>query len=201
MSPIQLPARFNEANAAALVIGEWNPNSLSCSGNSTCGRNLGNTYGVPVISSPAQRRLGRDLRQRYGSTHRRCRIYVMTVNPTSGARTFYYLSTGKPGSNGIASPSPADYDGDHITDYVYAGDLLGNVWRFDLTSSDPTQWRSRRKSIIAPRQSLHGPEPTVSLSVMGWPAGREYGVGVTAHCVGSLLVRSNRQTLPSRSPA
>jgi len=41
------PARFNEANAAALVIGEWNPNSLSCSGNSTCGRNLGNTYGVP----------------------------------------------------------------------------------------------------------------------------------------------------------
>jgi type IV pilus assembly protein PilY1 len=25
-------------------------------------------------------------------------------------------------------------------DYIYAGDLNGNVWRFDVTSSNPTQW-------------------------------------------------------------
>ncbi len=35
---------------------------------------------------------------------------------------------------------PADLDGDHLIDYVYAGDLLGNVWRFDLTSQDPSKW-------------------------------------------------------------
>jgi type IV pilus assembly protein PilY1 len=134
------PAQFNEANAAALVIGEWNPNNLSCSGNSTCGRNLGNTYGVPVIRRLHNGDWGVIFGNGYGSTTGDAGIYVMTVNPTSGARTFYYLSTGKPGRNGIASPSPADYDGDHVTDYVYAGDLLGNVWRFDLTSSDPTQW-------------------------------------------------------------
>jgi len=68
-------------------------------------------------------------------------IYVMTVDPASGARSFYYLSTGQQGNNdGITSPAPADYDGDHITDYVYAGDLLGHIWRFDLTSSNPAQW-------------------------------------------------------------
>jgi type IV pilus assembly protein PilY1 len=27
-----------------------------------------------------------------------------------------------------------------VTDYVYAGDLQGNVWRFDLTSSNPAKW-------------------------------------------------------------
>jgi type IV pilus assembly protein PilY1 len=43
-------------------------------------------------------------------------------------------------SNGIAYTTPADLDGDHITDYVYAGDLQGNVWRFDLTSANPSQW-------------------------------------------------------------
>ena len=43
-------------------------------------------------------------------------------------------------NNGIAYVTPADLDGDHITDYVYAGDLQGNVWRFDLTSTNPSQW-------------------------------------------------------------
>jgi type IV pilus assembly protein PilY1 len=42
--------------------------------------------------------------------------------------------------NGIAYTTPADLDGDHITDYVYAGDLQGNMWRFDLTSATPSQW-------------------------------------------------------------
>ncbi len=42
--------------------------------------------------------------------------------------------------NGIAYTTPADLDGDHITDYVYAGDLQGNMWRFDLTSSNPSYW-------------------------------------------------------------
>jgi type IV pilus assembly protein PilY1 len=42
--------------------------------------------------------------------------------------------------NGIGYVSTADLDGDHITDYVYAGDLLGNVWRFDLTSKLPANW-------------------------------------------------------------
>ncbi len=36
--------------------------------------------------------------------------------------------------------APADLDGDHITDYVYAGDLKGNVWRFDLTAGNPVLW-------------------------------------------------------------
>jgi type IV pilus assembly protein PilY1 len=31
-------------------------------------------------------------------------------------------------------------DLDHIVDYIYAGDLHGNVWRFDVTSSNPASW-------------------------------------------------------------
>lgn len=34
--------------------------------------------------------------------------------------------------NGLSSPRLADYDGDGIADYAYAGDLHGNLWRFDL---------------------------------------------------------------------
>jgi type IV pilus assembly protein PilY1 len=33
-----------------------------------------------------------------------------------------------------------DIDLDHVVDYIYAGDLLGNIWRFDVTSQNPAQW-------------------------------------------------------------
>jgi type IV pilus assembly protein PilY1 len=68
----------------------------------------------------------------------------MVVDPANAQGAIlatYYLSTGTAGTNnGIASVSAADLDGDHITDYIYAGDLLGNVWRFDLTSAVETNW-------------------------------------------------------------
>ena len=34
--------------------------------------------------------------------------------------------------NGLSTPRLADYDADGIADYAYAGDLHGNLWRFDL---------------------------------------------------------------------
>ncbi|MDT0501734.1 MULTISPECIES: PilC/PilY family type IV pilus protein [unclassified Halomonas] len=40
--------------------------------------------------------------------------------------------------NGLSSPEIADLDGDGIYDWVYAGDLHGNVWAFDLTAFDGT---------------------------------------------------------------
>ncbi|MHB1398644.1 MAG: pilus assembly protein [Trichloromonadaceae bacterium] len=43
--------------------------------------------------------------------------------------------------NGLSAPIPVDFDGDRITDAVYAGDLKGNLWKFDLGSSDPAEWK------------------------------------------------------------
>ncbi|MDI3491372.1 MAG: type pilus assembly protein PilY1 [Thauera sp.] len=43
--------------------------------------------------------------------------------------------------NGLATVSPVDLQDDGTTDYIYAGDLFGNMWKFDLSSSNPTQWK------------------------------------------------------------
>ncbi|MCW5588720.1 MAG: hypothetical protein KIT27_03560 [Legionellales bacterium] len=48
------------------------------------------------------------------------------------------LATGRP--NGLATPAVADIDGDFIADYVYAGDLFGNLWKFDLRDANPANW-------------------------------------------------------------
>ncbi|MBE9609744.1 pilus assembly protein [Chitinilyticum piscinae] len=46
-----------------------------------------------------------------------------------------------PGSTGLSSPAGVDYGQDGILDYVYAGDMSGKLWRFDLTSDNPASFR------------------------------------------------------------
>ena len=43
-------------------------------------------------------------------------------------------------SYGLSSPVLGDYNNDQIDDVAFAGDLAGNLWRFDLSSSDPSKW-------------------------------------------------------------
>jgi type IV pilus assembly protein PilY1 len=42
--------------------------------------------------------------------------------------------------NGLSTPSFVDIDADHIVDYAYAGDLYGNMWKFDLRNANPANW-------------------------------------------------------------
>lgn len=41
---------------------------------------------------------------------------------------------------GLSTPSVVDGDGDGIADFIYAGDLTGNLWRFDIRDPDPNNW-------------------------------------------------------------
>ncbi|AGI22821.1 Tfp pilus assembly protein tip-associated adhesin PilY1-like protein [Pseudomonas sp. ATCC 13867] len=48
-------------------------------------------------------------------------------------------------ANGLSTPKLGDYNADGVADYAYAGDLQGNVWRFDLLRngrSDATPFTS-----------------------------------------------------------
>jgi type IV pilus assembly protein PilY1 len=42
--------------------------------------------------------------------------------------------------NGLSTPIFIDRNGDRVVDYAYAGDLFGNLWKFDLSSSNPAAW-------------------------------------------------------------
>lgn len=53
--------------------------------------------------------------------------------------------------NGLATPLPVDTNNDRITDSVYAGDLLGNMWKFDLTGTNSNQWGVAFKSGNTPK--------------------------------------------------
>jgi len=42
---------------------------------------------------------------------------------------------------GLSSPTAVDLDADLVVDTAYAGDLEGQLWRFDLSAPDSAQWR------------------------------------------------------------
>lgn len=58
-------------------------------------------------------------------------LYLIDVQNGNLIKSFT-VDDGKTTANGLSTPYVADIDGDLNTDYVYAGDLHGNMWRFDL---------------------------------------------------------------------
>jgi len=50
--------------------------------------------------------------------------------------------------NGLSAPSGWDNDGDGKIDLVYAGDLQGNLWRFNLSADQPNQWDSASNRVV-----------------------------------------------------
>lgn len=100
--------------------------------------NLGNVYGKPTITRLHNGKWGVIVSNGYNSTNHRAVLYIL--NPMTGA-IIKQFDTGVGAlatPNGLATPTPVDINGDLITDYVYAGDLRGNMWRFDLIDpADP----------------------------------------------------------------
>lgn len=129
------PGNFAESKASSVVVGDWT--------NATPGlSNLGQTVGTPIITRMHNGQWAIVFGNGLGSG-KSAGVYIGLVNASTGAITFQFLDTGVGSGtvkNGIAYVAMADLDGDHITDYLYAGDLQGNVWRFDVTSKTATDW-------------------------------------------------------------
>ncbi|MDN5849560.1 MAG: fimbrial assembly protein, partial [Nitrococcus sp.] len=75
--------------------------------------------------------------------------------------------------NGLATVTPADVDGDSIVDYFYAGDLFGNLWKFDVTDDNNTNnWVVAHNAPLftGVRSSVHQPITTAP-SIRRHPTG------------------------------
>ena len=53
-------------------------------------------------------------------------------------------------ANGLSTPAAVDLDRDFFTDLIYAGDLQGNLWKFDVSSPFPGDWDSAYHSGATP---------------------------------------------------
>ena len=73
----------------------------------------------------------------YQSVNGHAVFYVLDAD--SGALV-KKIDTDVGSDNGLSTPVLVDVNNDYKVDYAYAGDLKGNLWKFDLTSSDISEW-------------------------------------------------------------
>ncbi len=82
--------------------------------------------------------------------------YLFVVNIATG-ELIRKISTGEGSTttpNGLATVTPVDATGNAITDYIYGGDLEGNMWRFDVRANNPDAWTATRLfTALAPDNS------------------------------------------------
>lgn len=76
----------------------------------------------------------------YNSTSGKAVLYIFMLNTSGQVTEVKKLDTLAAGDNGLATPGIFDVDGAGTTDYIYAGDLKGNVWKFDLSSTNAADW-------------------------------------------------------------
>lgn len=78
----------------------------------------------------------------YNSVNDHAVLYVFAA---SSGTLLKKIDTGADGGNGMSTPTLVDTDGNGKIDTIYAGDLKGNVWRFDVSGTS-SKWDSEYKS-------------------------------------------------------
>lgn len=68
-------------------------------------------------------------------------LYVFILDVNGGITSVQKIDTSAGSDNGLSTPGAVDTTGDGIVDVIYAGDLKGNVWKFDVSSTDATKWK------------------------------------------------------------
>lgn len=107
---------------------------------------LGYTVGTPQIGKTQNGKYAAFLASGYaakniGSGDNTTALYVYDLGNGSGSLIKKIEAPG--GKGGLSSPTLVDKELDGTVDIAYAGDRGGNMYRFDLSNSDPNKWSAK----------------------------------------------------------
>ncbi|MEJ8821832.1 PilC/PilY family type IV pilus protein [Variovorax humicola] len=162
------PQTINEASASSVV--KWEFTEASEPAPSDMGLITGRTNirsnGQPFQSGyMANGKWAAIYGNGYNSATGRAALYILfadgppSTSPTAWTAGTHFIKivtplvAGDTGDNGLASPTAVDINNDGVIDRIYAGDLKGNVWKFDVTDANPANWK------IANKDASNNPVP------------------------------------------
>ncbi|ENX1059376.1 pilus assembly/adherence protein PilC, partial [Neisseria gonorrhoeae] len=110
------------------------------------GVKLGYTVGTPQIGKTQNGTYSAFLASGYAAkkiddSTNKTALYVYDLKDTLGTPIAKIEAPG--GKGGLSSPTLVDKDLDGTVDIAYAGDRGGNMYRFDLSNSDPNKWSAK----------------------------------------------------------
>ncbi|GLS92598.1 pilus biosynthesis protein [Psychromonas marina] len=126
-------------NAQALALWEFS---------NTDDADFGYSYSPPTIAMMENGRWAVIIGNGYNSDNGTANLFILYIEEGSDGSwvlgdDYLNISTGV-GSvlspNGLATPRAVDINGDGVVDRIYAGDLQGNMWAFDVSSEEDSEW-------------------------------------------------------------
>lgn len=161
------PSTFDEANAADLVLWEFtdrdNPNTKQADGITALvdgDPDLGYTFSQAAVGRMPNGQWvaifgnGHNNTEADGSASASGNAVLFIVDLQTGELVRKIdtgagtaddpTGTGRP--NALATVTPIDKNGDYTIETIYAGDLFGNIWKFDVSSASPVNWDVFNKS-------------------------------------------------------
>lgn len=135
------PSIFDEANAARIALWEFDDGDDA---------DLGYSYSRPQIGKMADGTWAAIFGNGYNNTEAdgnasttgHAVLFIVDIETGELIKKIDTLAGDVATPNGLATPLIIDDDGDYIIDYIYAGDLLGNMWKFDVSDANPVTWNS-----------------------------------------------------------
>jgi type IV pilus assembly protein PilY1 len=163
---------------------------------STFDSDMGQVLGKPVVAKLNNGSTAVLVANGLNSTGERAVLFMLDLE--TGAK-IAEIDTGVGSSvatNGLSSPTARDIDGNGTVDVVYAGDFRGNVWKFDLSSTNAASWNvANNRPLYAP--TVAGTQPiTGSVAIATEPATGKRWVffGTGRFLTNGDLVDTTRQT-------
>lgn len=135
-----------EIEVGSLITGYGNGKAITIT-KATEDTGLGYSYSKPYLieTNDTSINAGTDLEgwvvifgNGYSSEDGTAILYIL--NPLNG-NLIRKIETNVGPFNGMSTPTAIDVNNDLRADYVYAGDLLGNMWKFDLTATGNADWQ------------------------------------------------------------
>ncbi len=77
----------------------------------------------------------------YESTSNKAKLFIVDITTGSIIKKFDTLQGSVGSPNGLSTPIAVDSEGDRSTDIIYAGDLQGHLWKFDVSDTNPANWK------------------------------------------------------------
>ena len=168
------PTQVTEANANKKVLWEFNSDSPAVSGVGNPA-NLGYTFGQPNIGRLANGKWVVLVPGGYfpdcsksdkpancttlaAASNGYSSLFILNAQTGALIRELKTLTTiSGVTSGGLSSVVLGDYNNDQVDDVAFAGDLNGNLWRFDLTDPNSANWQSH--VTLAYKPATQGAQP------------------------------------------
>ncbi len=144
------PGSFSTSDVLWEINTTEGPNTSDITTDTTAlrgfGNNLGYTLPQPSIGRMNNGKFAAIVANGYDSANKLGVLYILDIETGAIIKAFDTKTV----SSGLSTPFAADIDSNGTIDAIFAGDLQGNMWKFDVSDSNVNNWKIAYGTSAAP---------------------------------------------------